>query len=149
MNSNLDRKQIIMFTVMVIVGILFNPMNILVYKFNDLFLSLTLFYGGLLMASNMLWAHEIVHYFNNGHFNKINFFNGIILSSIVSIFLLRKQLFVNDKQWLKRMISHHSTAITTSNEINQKTNNPEIKKISKQIIDNQTKEIQKMKSLLT
>ena len=33
---------------MTIIGMLFNPMNILAYKFTDLYLSLTLFYGGLL-----------------------------------------------------------------------------------------------------
>ena len=42
------KKQIIMFVVMVLVGVRFNPMNILVYKINDLYLSLTLFYSGLL-----------------------------------------------------------------------------------------------------
>ena len=31
------KGQIIMFIVMAIVGILFNPMNILVYRFNDLY----------------------------------------------------------------------------------------------------------------
>ena len=46
--------QIIMFIVMVIVGMLFNPMNILAYKLDHLYLSLTLFYGGLLMAANMM-----------------------------------------------------------------------------------------------
>ena len=148
MESFFYKKQIIMFIVMVIIGILFNPMNILAFRFSDLYLSLTLFYGGLLMASNMIWAHEIVHYFNNGHFNKINFFNGIILSSIVSIFLLRKQLFVNDKQWLKRMISHHSTALTTSHKIYNKTSNPKLKNLAKEIIDTQEKEIQLMKSML-
>lgn len=45
---------------MFIIGILFNPMNILAYDLNHLYL--TLFYGRLLMASNMIWAHEIVHY---------------------------------------------------------------------------------------
>ena len=45
-------RQLIMFVVMVIVGVLFNPMNILAYRFNDLYLSLTLFYGGLLMDPN-------------------------------------------------------------------------------------------------
>ena len=48
---------------MVIVGMLFNPMNCLAYSFSDLYLSTTLFYGGLLMASNMMWGHEIVHYY--------------------------------------------------------------------------------------
>jgi hypothetical protein len=62
MISRLYKNKIIMFVVMVIIGMLFNPMNILAYRFTDLYISLTLFYGGLLMASNMIWAHEIVHY---------------------------------------------------------------------------------------
>ena len=133
---------------MIFIGVLFNPMNILAYRFNDLYLSLTLFYGGLLMASNMIWAHEIVHYLNTNHMNIKMFIFGIILSLLISVFLLRKQLFVNDKQWLKRMISHHSTAITTSKNINKITKNKKIKDLSKEIINTQEYEIELMKSLL-
>ena len=77
-------KQIIMFIVIVIIGMLFNPMNILAFRFSDLYL--TLFYDGLLMASNMIWAHEIVHYLTMGHLNILVFCIGIILS----IFLFYK-----------------------------------------------------------
>ena len=142
------KHQIISFIVMVIIGMLFNPMNILAFRITDLYLSLTLFYGGLLMASNMVWAHEIVHYLYMGHLNLIVFFTGIFLSFFVSIFFLRKQLLVNDEQWLKRMISHHSTALTTSNKIFKKTNNLKLKKLAKQIIDTQEKEITLMKSMI-
>ena len=148
MKSSLYKRQIIMFIVMVIIGMLFNPMNILAYRFSDLYISQTLFYGGLLMASNMMWAHEIVHYLSMGHFNMLVFSVGIILSIGVSILLLRQQLLVDDKQWLRRMISHHSTALTTSHKIYNKTNNPELKKLAKEIIDTQEKEIQLMKSML-
>ncbi len=136
-----------MFIVMVIIGMLFNPMNILAYRFTDLYISQTLFYGGLLMASNMIWAHEIIHYLSMGHFNMLVFSVGIILSIGVSI-LLRQQLFVDDKQWLRRMISHHSTALTTSHKIYNKTSNPKLKKLAKEIIDTQENEIQLMKSML-
>ena len=91
MNINLLKTQIISFIIMVIIGILFNPMNILTYRFNDLYLSTTLFYGGLLMASNMIWAHEIIHYFMTGNFNIYIFLVGIVLSICISIFLLRQQ----------------------------------------------------------
>jgi len=133
---------------MVIIGMLFNPMNILAYRFSDLYISLTLFYGGLLMASNMLWAHEMVHYLSMGHFNMVVFSVGIILSISVSILLLRQQLFVDDKQWLRRMIPHHSTALTTTHNIYNRTTNPQIKELAKEIIDTQEKEIQLMKSML-
>ena len=137
-----------MFIVMIITGMLFNPMNILAYRFSDLYISKTLFYGGLLMASNMVWAHEIVHYLSMGHFNILVFSIGIFLSIIISILLLRKQLFVDDRQWLKRMISHHSTALTTSHKILKKTNNHKLRKLAKDIITTQEKEIHLMKSML-
>ena len=148
MKSTLLKRQIIMFIVMVIIGMLFNPMNILAYRFSDLYISQTLFYGGLLMASNMMWAHEIVHYLSMGHFNILVFFIGIILSIGVSILLLRQQILVDDKQWLRRMISHHSTALTTSHKIYNKTKNINIKNLSKKIIDTQDEEIKIMKSML-
>ena len=137
-----------MFMVMVIIGMMFNPMNILAYRFSDLYISQTLFYGGLLMASNMIWTHEIVHYLSMGHFDMIVFSIGIILSIAVSVLLLRQQFLVDDKEWLKRMIPHHSTALTTSHKIYNKTSNTKIKQLAKEIIDTQEKEIQLMKSLL-
>jgi hypothetical protein len=148
MNASLYKRQIITFIVMVIIGMLFNPMNILAYRFTDLYLSLTLFYGGLLMASNMIWGHEIIHYLSMGHFNMLVFSVGILLSIGISILLLQQQLFVDDKQWLKRMIPHHSTALTTTHKIYNKTNNPKIKELAKEIIATQEKEIQLMKSML-
>lgn len=147
MNSVI-KYQLVMFPIMAIVGMLFNPMNILAYRFNHLYLSLTLFYGGLLMASNMMWAHEIVHYFSLGHFNWYVFFIGIFLSILVSVTLLRKQILINDKQWLRRMISHHSTALTTSGKILKKTKNPKVKKLANEIIKTQNKEIAQMKSII-
>ena len=147
MKLSLYKRQIIMFIVMVIIGMLFNPMNILAYRFSDLYISQTLFYGGLLMASNMIWAHEIVHYLSMEHFNMLVFSVGIILSISVSI-LLRQQLLIDDKQWLRRMISHHSTALMTSHKIYNKTSNLKLKKLAKQIIDTQEKEIKLMKSML-
>jgi len=147
MNYNLYKRQFIMFIVMVIVGMLFNPMNILAYRLSDLYISLTLFYGGLLMASNMIWAHEIVHYLSMGHFNMSVFLFGVILSIIVTI-ILRQQFLVEDKQWLRRMISHHSTALTTSNKIYNKSNNPKILKLANKIINTQEKEITLMKNML-
>ena len=77
----------------------------------------------------------------------IIFFIGIILSLSVSL-LLRNQVFVNDNEWLKRMIPHHSTAITTSSNILKNTNNLNIKYLAEEIIKTQENEIIVMKSLL-
>lgn len=136
------------FIVMVIVGMMFNPMNVLAYKFNHLYLSLTLFYGGLLMASNMIWSHEIVHYLSHNKLDSNIFIFGILLSLSITFLLLRTQYNVDDNQWLKRMISHHSTALTTSEIIYERTNNKKIKKLAKEIIDTQNREINLMKKLI-
>ena len=141
------KYQSIMFVIMVFVGISFNAMNMLVFRFDDLYLSLTLFYGGLIMASNMIWAHEIIHFIYHGKMNKIIFAIGIILT-IITTFIIRSQIFVNDNQWLRRMISHHSTALTTSHKIKNRTQNPELKQLAEDIINTQEKEISQMKQLL-
>ena len=141
-------KQTLMFIIMTLIGIFFNPMNILAYRLNDLYFSYTLAYGGLLMASNMIWAHEIIHYLVHKQINIIILIIGLIMSISISIFLLRKQFLINDEQWLKRMISHHSTALTTSHNIYNKTKNKNIKNLAKQIINNQKQEIEIMKKLL-
>lgn len=151
MKTNI-RKQVIQFIVMVIVGMLFNPMNVLAHQLNQLYFSLTLFYGGLLMASNMMWAHEIIHYLAMGHFNQEIFFFGVTLSLLVTFVLLKQQLFIDDKQWLKRMIPHHSTAITTTTKLLENSDNfkdnPKMYHLAKGIVYNQKLEIQFMKSLL-
>jgi len=133
---------------MIVIGVLFNPMNALVYRTNDLFFSLTLFYGGILMASNMVWGHEVIHYLSMGHFNKQVFGVGLLLSIVTTILLLREQLFVTDDQWLRRMIGHHSTALTTTHKIYNRTNNINLKTLANDIIKTQEKEIALMKSML-
>ena len=100
------------------------------------------------MASNMIWAHEIVHVIAMGKMNYKLFIFGILLSVSITILLLRKQFLVDDNQWLKRMISHHSTALTTSHNIYKKSNDPRIKKLAKEIIDTQEREISEMKSMV-
>lgn len=145
------KTHIIQFFIMTLVGIFFNPMNMLAYSINDLYFSTTLLYGGFLMASNMIWSHEIVHYLTMGHFNKTTFLFGIILSLSITFILLRGQLFVNETNWLKRMIPHHSTALTTTTNLlkNVKINkNPKLYRLAKDIIYNQKREIDFMKLFL-
>ena len=148
MKSSLVKYQLVMFVVMVVVGVCFNPMNILAYRFSDLYLSHTLVYGGILMASNMIWAHELVHLIAMKQCNYTVLGIGVVLSLCVSVFLLRSQWMINDAQWLRRMISHHSTALTTSHNIYKHTKDPKVKKLAKEIIDTQEREISQMKDMI-
>ena len=146
------KHHIIMFIVNILVGITLNPMNLLAYRLSDLYLSYTLFYGGIAMAANMIWSHEIISYLTSGKFNITQFLIGIVM--IISItYVLRKQLCVDGQHWLRRMIGHHSTAITTSNRLlnNKKAmkNNPALYRLTKDIVFNQEKEIAQMKNMLT
>jgi len=147
------RHQFIMFVVMVLTGMLFNPMSMLAYNIEHLYNSKTLFYGGCLMASNMIWAHEIVHYLSMGHFNSRLFLFGTLLSSTIVFFVLREQLFITEEDWLKRMIPHHSTALTTTNQLLKNRekdlkSNPQLFRLAKDIIYNQEREIVFMKLML-
>lgn len=147
MKNNLYYTEFLMFGVMFIIGTFLNPMNMLIYRFEHFYISLTLIYSGLFMASNMIWVHQILHYFNTGHLNFLILVLGIVVTVII-FFLLRKQILVDEKQYLKRMITHHSTALTTSRHILNKSKDKRITELAKDIIKTQESEIKLMKSLL-
>jgi hypothetical protein len=99
------------------------------------------------MASLMIWAHQIVYYIYSGmiHINILLF--GLFLSCLFA-FILRNQYFINEKEWLKRMIGHHSTALTTTYKLLNKNINNNVKQLAKNIIIQQEYEINNMKELL-
>jgi len=143
------KDNIILFCVMFVIAFFLNPMNILAYRLDDLYISLLLIYASFYMASNMLWSHQIVHYLQMGHFDKKYFFIGILLSFFF-IYLMKNQVGIDDKQWLRRMIPHHSTALTSTRKLIQNSNasKKEIYRLAKDIIYNQEQEIALMKNLV-
>lgn len=64
------------------------------------------------------------------------------------IYLYRKQIAIDDKQYLEGMIEHHSMALLTSEEILKKTDSYDVAKLAKNIIQTQNDEIREMKRLL-
>lgn len=64
------------------------------------------------------------------------------------IYLYRNQIAINDKQYLKGMVEHHSMALFTSDEILKKTDNYDIAKLAKNIKSQQTDELRVMNELL-
>jgi len=72
----------------------------------------------------------------------------VILLLAVLIYLYRKQIGINDKQYLEGMIEHHSMALLTSEEIVNKTDDYNIAKLAKNIIQTQTDELKEMEDLL-
>ena len=95
------------------------------------------------------------------YYTNINLFLiGIITTSII-IYFIRSQIFIDETQYIKGMIPHHSMAILMSKKLLEKTNKKtdnkinndihitnEIKKLATHIINTQENEIKLMKSKL-
>ena len=144
------KNNLILFCVMFVSAFFLNPMNILAYRLSDLYVSVLLVYASLYMASNMLWTHQIVHYLQMGHFDKKTFLIGVLMS-LFFVYLMKNQVGIDYKQWIRRMIPHHSTALTSSNKLieNGRTaKGGSVYRLAKDIIYNQEREILFMKNML-
>ena len=73
---------------------------------------------------------------------------GIFGFTAIFIYLYMNQIGIGDKQYLEEMIEHHSMALLTSNRILEKTNNYNVAKIAKNILQKQQDEIIEMQSVL-
>jgi hypothetical protein len=104
-------------------------------------------YLSLSMASCMVFLEVMMHDHQYGVFSLkyYTIFGGLLG---LSVFLYRKQKYVTDKEYLKEMTEHHSMALLTSNRILEKTNDYEVAKLAKGIIQKQEDEIREMKQVL-
>jgi uncharacterized protein (DUF305 family) len=91
---------------------------------------------------------EIMMY--DHQYGVMSFNSYAILFSLLALFiyLYRKQIAIDDKQYLEGMIEHHSMALFTSEEILKKTDDYNIGKLAKNIIQSQTDELRIMRELL-
>ena len=139
------KEIIIMMIIMFIAGLL-SSMNVWVNKISDIHLHLNDIYMSLLMCSWCLILMGI--YYINSQILLI----GIIFTFIM-IYCIRTQIFIDENQYLKGMIPHHSMAVLMSRELLNKEYNKEIhlsndiKKLAKHIINSQNYEINFMKSV--
>lgn len=138
----------VMFAVMVAIGMGFNPMNMLAWRVDHLWTSQTLLYSGLIMASNMVWGHEVVALVAHGRLNTRKFLYGVALSALF-VWVARTQIGVDERQWMRRMIPHHSTALTTSRRLLQRQDvSDEVRTLAESIVRAQEEEISLMQRLL-
>ena len=91
---------------------------------------------------------EVMMHDHQYHVLSLNWY--AILFALLAMFtyLYRKQIAVNDKQYLEGMIEHHSMAVFMSEEILKKTDNYDIAKLAKNIIQTQNDELRFMNNLL-
>jgi uncharacterized protein (DUF305 family) len=77
--------------------------------------------------------------------NRLIMLSGVVVF-VAALWALRTQTPITDVQYMKAMIPHHSSAIMVSKHAGIK--DPEVKKLSEQIIQSQEKEISQMESIL-
>ena len=104
-------------------------------------------YMSVIMALFMILLEVMMHD-HQYHVLSLNLYVSIIAGLVLFVYLYRKQIAINDKQYLEGMIEHHSMALLTSEEILKKTDDYNIAKLAKNIIQTQETEIKTMKSLL-
>lgn len=129
----------------------FIAMYILMYSmvdtFSNVFPNVNQFYMAGLMAMPMIII-EIVLMSTMYMNKKLNVI--IIAMSVVFLIvfftLIRQQVGVSDRQFIKSMIPHHGAAILMVKKTN--ITDPELRKITEEIITGQTREIEQMKGIL-
>lgn len=91
---------------------------------------------------------EVMMHDHQYHVLSLNWY--AILLGLLAMFtyLYRKQIAINDKQYLEGMIEHHSMAVFQSEEILKKTDNYNVAKLAKNIIQTQNDELKFMTDLL-
>ncbi len=104
-------------------------------------------YMSVIMALFMVLLEVIMHD-HQYHVLSVNLYVSLIASLGLFIYLYRKQIAIKDKQYLEGMIEHHSMGILTSEEILKKTDNYDVAKLAKNIIQTQKDEIVTMQTLL-
>lgn len=109
--------------------------------------SATRVYMALLMVAPMavIMITMMGKMYPNKKVNTVIILGGIVLF-VAILAALRTQTPISDVQYMKAMIPHHSSAIMVSKHADLK--DPEVKKLSEQIIQSQEKEIAQMEAIL-
>ena len=120
---------------------------IMVNNIKDITNNLGKVYISLVMALFMLFLEVIMH---DHQYKVFSLRLYIGLGGLISllIYLYKKQVAIKDEQYLKEMIEHHSMALLTSEEILKKSNNYNVIKLAKNIIQKQKDEINEMNDIL-
>lgn len=98
---------------------------------------------GLLMVFLEVMMHD--HHY---HVLSINLYVILMAGLALFVYLYRKQIAINDRQYLEGMIEHHSMGIFTSEEILKKTDDYNVSKLAKNILQTQHDEIRMMSEIL-
>jgi len=141
----LTHTIIVMFVGSFIIQYLLMP-AIMVNKRSDITNNLGKVYLSILMGLFMIGIEIMMHDHQYSIFSS-KLYLALIFFILLFIYLYRKQVAIKDEQYLEGMIEHHSMGILTSERILEKTNNYEVAKIAKDIIQKQKDEIRIMREI--
>ena len=120
---------------------------VMVEKRADITNSIGKAYMAVIMAISMLFLEVMMHDHQYSVLSTRTYV-GIFGFLALFVFLYRRQIGIDDKQYLEGMIEHHSMALLTSNRILEKTSNYNVAKLAKNILQKQQDEILEMRSVL-
>jgi Ca2+/Na+ antiporter len=136
---------------MIVTGFLtqyFIMSNVMTNDFTNITNSLGKIYISLVMAFIMGILEVIMHDMHQKTVS-LNYYIPLFLCFCVSIWLYRKQIAVNESNYLREMIEHHDMALFTSKNLLDKPNiSLKVREFSKKIVKTQTKEIDEMKRFI-
>ncbi len=120
---------------------------IMTNSFSNITFSIGKFYISVIMALIMGFIEVFMFDFHMKTLH-VTYYLSLIIGFIVFIYLYKSQSYIDDNEYLKEMIEHHSMALLTSDEILQKTKSERVKKFADNIVATQTAEIDYMKRML-
>jgi hypothetical protein len=138
MGRGIHNMYLVMLLASILAG-LGSSMNIWADKWDDIYFNLNDVYMIGLMTG---WMFFFMGLFTLDVYALI----GGLISAIVFFIAIRKQWFINEYQFARSMIPHHSMAVMMTKRIRLRPNN--IKVLINQIIQSQEEEIRYMKTLV-
>lgn len=135
----------LMLTLIISFFIMYLVMFLNITEFSHYYTSITRMYMAILMVAPM----AVVMILMMGKMYPNKKMNAGIITASIAVFILtlaalRTQTPINDVQYMKAMIPHHSSAILTSKKAN--IQDPDVKRLSEEIIKAQEEEIAEMKA---
>ncbi|WP_417584161.1 DUF305 domain-containing protein [Pelagibacterium sp.] len=127
--------------------IMFGLMYLNTYAFEHVYWSETRAYMALIMGATMaivMMAFMLGMYDHKGVNAAIFAVAALIFAG--SLYMVRSQTSVDQVDWMKAMIPHHSIAILTSERA--ELTDPRVRELADEIIEAQRREIDEMKTLI-
>ena len=149
MSADMDRKHYLMLGLNLLLGavIMYVGMFAMIWSGGEFVQNINFVYMALIMwapmSAVMLWTMKSMY--RNSRLN-LGLYAVFATIFLLSLWGMRDQLLVGDRQFLRSMIPHHSGAILMCERSNLA--DPEIGSLCEGIVRSQAQEIAQMKSML-